>query len=86
MLLEVVYVLGDVAFHLLGNLVLGVDGLHRTLGLAGPAIDTLFGVDNELVPAVIDAVDRADLYAGLVLRADARLGDYVGHNIWTLLL
>src|SRR5215208_8137685 len=76
---EVVFVLSDVALHLLGNLVLGVNGLHRALGLAGPAIDTLFGVDKELVPAVVDAVHRADLHAGLVLRADARLGDYVGH-------
>src|SRR5919202_690469 len=78
-LLEEVGVLGDVALHLVGNLVVGVDSLHRALGLAGPAVDTFVGVDQELVPAVVDAVYRTHLDAALVLRADAGLGYNVGH-------
>src|SRR5215213_11183596 len=77
-LLEVVCVLGDVALHLLRDLVLRVDGLDRALGLAGPAVYALLGVDQELVPPVVDAVHRTHLDAALVLRADTRLGNNVG--------
>src|SRR5215217_7064075 len=54
---EVVFVLGDVALHLLGDLILGIDRLHRALGLASPTVYALFGVDQELVPAVVDTGD-----------------------------
>ena len=38
------------------------DGLNRALRLTRPAVYALLGVDEELIPAVIDAVDRyADL-------------------------
>src|ERR671920_549320 len=69
-LLEVVGGLGGVALHVLGDLVLGVDGLHRALRLARPAVD---------------AVDGTDLDAALVLRADARLSYDVGHKSFLLL-
>jgi len=78
-LLEEVLVLGDIALHVLGDLILGVDGFHRALGLARPAVYALFGVDKELVPTIVDAVYRTNLHARLVLRADAGLGDYVSH-------
>ena len=78
-LLEEVGVLSDVALHLLGDLVFGIDGLHRALGLAGSTVDTLFGVDHELVPAIVNIVYRANVHAGLVFCADAGLGDYLGH-------
>src|SRR5919202_1982077 len=72
-LLEVVGVFGYVALHLLGDLVLGVDGLDRALGLAGPAVYALFGVDHKVIAGVVDAVNRTYLDTGLVLRADTRL-------------
>src|SRR5918993_5738532 len=69
-LLEVVGVFGYVALHLLGDLVLGVDGLHRALRLTSPAVYALLGVYEELVSSVVDAVHRTDLNTGLVLRPD----------------
>src|ERR671932_1118113 len=78
-LLEVVGGLSDVLLHILGDLILGVDRFDRALRLAGTAIDALFGVDQELIPAVVDAVHRTHLDAALVLRADAGLGYNVGH-------
>src|ERR687895_2877825 len=77
LLLEVVGGLGGVALHVVGDFVLGVDGLDRALGFAGAAIDALFGVDHEVVAGVVDAIDRADLDATLVLGADTRLRDHI---------
>jgi hypothetical protein len=78
-LLEEVDVLGYVALHLLRNLVLGVDGLNRALRLTRPAVNALLGVDHELIPTVVDAVDRTDLDTGLVLGTYTRLRNDVGH-------
>src|SRR5829696_2767816 len=83
-LLEVVCGLCGVALHIVGDFVLGVDGLDRTLGLAGAAIDALFGVDHEVVAGVVDAVYRADLDATLVLGADTRLRDHIGQSASSL--
>src|ERR687890_209889 len=80
LLLEVVGGLGGVALHVFGDLVLGVDGLDRTLGFAGAAIDALFRVDHEVVAGVVDAVDRANLDTTLVLGADTRLRDHIGQK------
>ena len=66
-------------FHVVGDLVLGVDGLDRTLRLARPAVNALLGVDHELIPTVIDAVHRTDLDARLVLGTDTGLRNDVGH-------
>src|SRR6266849_9286047 len=71
----------DEVLRLFRRLVLGEDRLHRAHRLAGPAVDTLVGVDEELVRPLIDAVHRADLDAGLVLDVDARLDDHVRHRI-----
>src|SRR5919112_914639 len=84
LLLEVVGGLGGVALHVVGDFVLGVDGLDRALGFAGAAIDALFGVDHEVVAGVVDAIDRADLDATLVLGADARLRDHIGQRASSL--
>jgi hypothetical protein len=67
--------------EVLGDFVLGVDSLDRALRLAGAAVDALFGVDHEVVAGVVDTVDRADLDATLVLRADTRLRNHVGHRV-----
>src|SRR4051794_24093135 len=70
---------------LLGELVLGEAGVHRAGFDAGVAVDALIRIDEELLDGVVvglvgrrvDAVDGADLYAGIVLLADARLCDDV---------
>src|SRR3954454_16640725 len=69
---------------LLGQRVLGEDRLHRALGLAGPAVDALLGVDDEDPVGFVDAVERADVHAGAVFDVDAGLGDDVGHATPTL--
>src|SRR5712664_1113260 len=70
----------DEVFRLFRRLVFGEDRLHRAHRLAGPAVDTLVGVDEELIRPLVDAVHRADLDAGLVLDVDARLDDHVCHG------
>src|ERR1700712_39938 len=59
--------------------VLREDRLDRALGLAGPAVDALLGVDDEHPVGLVDAVDGADVDAGLVLHIDAGFGDDVRH-------
>ena len=59
------------------------DRVHRALRLAGPAVDALVGIDEQLaVDAhfVVDAVDRAHRDARDIKDIDARLGDDVGHS------
>jgi hypothetical protein len=77
-LFEEVGVLGDVALHVVWDLVLGVDSLHRALRLARAAIYALLGVYEELVSSVVDTVYGTDLHAGLVLGADTGLRYDVG--------
>src|SRR6266849_2363475 len=62
------------------RLVLGEDRFHRAHRLAGAAVDALIRVDVEHLRPLVDAVDRADLDAGLVLDVDARLRDDVRHG------
>src|ERR687889_917697 len=71
--------LGDVVLHVFGDLVVGVDGLYRALGHAHGAVYALRGVDDELVPGVVDAVNRAHPHASGILRADTRFDNNVGH-------
>src|SRR5438309_10775447 len=77
---------GRVDLRVLGPLgrqrLLGEDRVHRAFRLAGPAVDALVGIDEELPVGafvVVDAVDRADRDARDVEHVDARLGDHVGH-------
>ena len=73
---------------LLGNLVLGEDGVDRACLDAGIAVDALLGIDEELVDLRIvglirgwvDAIDRTHLDARIVLDPDARLGDHVSQS------
>src|SRR4051812_24107978 len=75
---------------LVGQLVLGEARVDRARLDAGVAVDALLRVDVELLHLVVvrllrrrmDAVDRAHLDARVVLRADARLGDDVGHCLF----
>src|SRR5712691_1099925 len=70
----------DEVFRRFRRLVLGEDRLHRAHGLAGPAVDALVGMNEELVRSLVDAVHRANLDAGLVLDVDTRLDDHVRHG------
>src|SRR6266853_6731626 len=77
---EELFVELDEPLRLLRGLVLGEDRLHRTYRLARSAVDTLVGVYEELIRALVDTVDRADLDTGLVLDVDTRLGDDIRHG------
>src|SRR3954453_12139631 len=85
--LEVLGVDVDVLLPLVRHLVLREAGVDRARLDAGVTVDALLGVDVELLDVVVvrlvrrrvDAVDRAHLDARVVLGADARLGDDVGH-------
>jgi len=61
------------------HILFGEDRRHRTLRLARPAIDALVRMDVQLVLALIDAIDRTDVDARLVLGIDAGFGNDVGH-------
>src|SRR4051794_34814234 len=78
----------DVLLPLVGNLVLGEARVDRAGLDAGVAVDALLGIDVELLDLVVvglvrrrvDAIDRADLDARVVLGPDAGLRDHVGHG------
>src|SRR6266542_78240 len=61
------------------HVVLVEDRLDRADRLAGPAVHALVRLDVEHPVALVDAVDRALLDAGLVLDVYAGLADGVGH-------
>src|SRR5439155_5880063 len=65
---------------LLGERILREDRLDGALGLARAAVDAFGGVDHEHLFGLVNAVDRADVDAALVLLVDARLRDHVGHQ------
>ena len=74
---------------LVGQLVLGEAGVHRAGLHAGVAVDALLRIDVEhlgrvvagLVGRRVDAIHGAHLDTGVVLGADARLSDHVGHSL-----
>src|SRR5699024_1748440 len=53
-----------------------LDRAHR---FAGTAVDAFIGVDVETAFALVDAIDRAFVDAGLVLEINTRLGSDVRH-------
>jgi len=77
---EELFVELDELLRLLRGFVLGEDRLHRTHRLARSAVDTLVGVYEELIRALVDTVDRANLDTGFVLDVDTRLGDDIRHG------
>jgi lysophospholipase L1-like esterase len=90
--LVILQVQGDVLRPLVRQLVLGEAGVDRARLDAGIAVDALLRVDVEHLDLVVvglirrrmDAVDRTDLDARVVLGTDARLGDDVGHGFSVL--
>src|SRR5690606_1816673 len=69
----------DVVRPLRRNVGIGEDRLNGTLGLARAAVDTLVGVDVELIFRLIDAVDRTHLDAACVFHGNAGFRDHVRH-------
>jgi hypothetical protein len=56
-----------------------MDRRDRAHGLAQPAVDALVRVNIEHAPPLIDAVDRAGIETGLVVRREKALGS--GRNM-----
>src|ERR1700736_4290537 len=81
---EELFVELDELLRRLRGFVLGEDRLHRTHRLARSAVDTLVGVYEELIRALVDTVDRANLDTGFVLDVDTRLGDDIRHGQFPL--
>src|SRR5581483_9589251 len=81
-------VLLDIVLPLGRHVALGINSADRADRLAGAAVDARVRVDvqhrlvveTRLARVRVDAVDRAGLDAGLVLRTDAGLADHVGHR------
>jgi hypothetical protein len=59
---------------------LGENGVDRAFGHANGAIDALVGVNGQEVRAFAEAIYRANIDAVGVTAADARFGNYVGHD------
>src|SRR5512140_1671621 len=78
--LEHVLVEGDEPFLVRGHILFREDRRHGALGLAGATVDALIRFDEELVGSFIDAIDRTDVDARLVLDIDAGFRDDVRHS------
>jgi len=65
---------------LLRHVFFGENGADRASGHASTAVDTLVGVNIELVVRFVDAFNGTDVHAGFVLGADARFGNDVWHE------
>ena len=59
------------------------DRLDGALRLTGAAVDALLRVDHEHPRGLVDAIDRADVDAGLVFDVDTGLGDDVRHATYS---
>src|SRR4051795_650759 len=71
----------DPGLQLFREPIVRVNRRNRADGLAQPAVDALVRLDVKRAPALVDAVDRAGVEAGLVLYVDAGVGDDVGHYL-----
>ena len=69
-----------VVLPLVGQVVLVVDRLDGTHGLARAAVDALVGVDVQHPITLVDAVDRALVDAGAVFEIHARQSDHIRHE------
>src|SRR5262245_54833399 len=79
MVLEELLVQLDEVLPLIRRLVFCENRLHRADGLAGPTVDAFIGMDVEHRVALVNAVDGANLDAGLVLYVDAGLSNDIRH-------
>jgi hypothetical protein len=70
----------DERLPLVGERVFRKDGLDWTFRFARTAVNAFLGIDDEDSIRFVDAVDRADVQAGLVFDVDAGLRDDVRHG------
>src|SRR5699024_2170071 len=68
-----------VLFPFFRHIILVEDRLDRAHRFAGTAVDAFVGVDVKTAFALVDAIDRAFVDAGLVLEINTRLGNDVRH-------
>jgi hypothetical protein len=57
------------------------DRFYRAFRLTHAAIDAFVGMDHQHVLPLVEAVDRADLYAIHIFATDAGFGDNIGHGL-----
>jgi hypothetical protein len=69
----------DVKLPLFRDFGLREDGGDGTDRFTRVAVDTLLGMDEELVLVLVETLHRAYLYTGSIFSPDARLRDHVGH-------
>lgn len=69
-----------VVCHVLGQLVVGINGLHGAHRHTGVAVDALVWVNYEEVRPLIKTVHRADFYTIRVFAVDAGFSDDVRHS------
>src|SRR5262249_8050188 len=72
-------ILLDEGGHIRRDVFLGENGRHRTLRLAGSAIDALVGMDVELILTLVDAIHGTHVHTGAVLDSNACLDNHVRH-------
>ncbi len=84
---EVFVVDVNVVAPLFGNIVLREYGDYRAYRLAGGAVDALIRMDEILVVFVlgVDAVHRANIYAGAVFEVNTGFCNDIGHFSGVLL-
>ena len=75
------FVQGDEAGPLFRNVYVRKNGLDRAFGNTERAVDTFFRVDVKDLLALVETVDRTDLYTIRVFAVNARFADHVSH--WT---
>lgn len=56
-----------------------IDGLNGTHGFASATFGALVRLNPQATFGLIDAIDRTDIDASLVLAVDAAVRDHVGH-------
>lgn len=76
--------LPEVALVAVGNRV--VDRLDRAYGLARTAFRALCRMDPQATLRFVDAIDRANVDASLILASNTGVIDYVGHYAASLVL
>src|SRR5690606_2329021 len=69
----------DKVLHACRHVILGKNGLRRTLCHAQGTVDALLGVDHEEVRAFMEAIHRAHINAIRVFALDAVVGYNISH-------
>jgi hypothetical protein len=70
----------DVFLEISGNVPFGIDRFDGAFSDAGGAIDTILGMDHNLVVHFVEAGDRADFNTIRKFAVNAFAGNDVSHN------